>query len=141
MNRSPSDKRCSTPAKTEDRLTKNEYINAVDYKNLSELNTPHKHGNESMHKLDQLAQVCCDRGGFESKNLVFVHSRRVTRSMNNAPPVSVPMTNQQGIQPSIVHIEDDVPSLVPGTTHINEPTLIKDNSAKLIKNITELGKA
>ena len=57
--------------------------------------------------------------------------------MNNAPTVPIPMTNQQGTQPSIVHIEDEGPS----TTHINEPTLIKDNSAKLIKNITELGKA
>ena len=27
------------------------------------------------------------------------------------------------------------------TTNVNEPTLIKDNSAKLVKNITELGKA
>ena len=57
--------------------------------------------------------------------------------MNNAPTVSIPMTNQQGTQPSIVHIEDDVPS----TNHINEPTLIKDNSAKSVKNTTESGKA
>ena len=46
------------------------------------------------------------------------------------------MTNQQGTQPSIVHIEDDVSS----TTHINEPSLIKDNNAKSIKNITESDK-
>ena len=64
LNQSPSDKHCSTPANTGDKLTKTEDVNAVDYKNLSELNTPHKHGNESMHKIEQLAQVCCDRGGF-----------------------------------------------------------------------------
>ena len=57
LNEPTSDKRCSTPPKTEDRLTENEDVNTIDYKNLSELNTPHKHDNESMHKLDQLAQV------------------------------------------------------------------------------------
>ena len=55
LNQSPSEKRCSTPAKTGDKLTKNEDVNAVDYKNPSELNTPHKHGDDSMHKLEQLA--------------------------------------------------------------------------------------
>ena len=55
LNQSPSDKRCSTPAKTWDKLTKNEDVNVVDYKNPSQLNTPHKHGDDSMHKLEQLA--------------------------------------------------------------------------------------
>ena len=57
LNRSPFDKRCSTLAKTEDKLTKNKDINALDCKNLSEPNNPHKHGKDPMHKLDQLAQV------------------------------------------------------------------------------------
>ena len=57
LNRSPSDKHFSSPAKTEDRLTKNEDINAIDCKNLSEPNNPCKHGKVPMHKLDQLAQV------------------------------------------------------------------------------------
>ena len=65
LNQSPSDKRCNTLAKTGDKLTKTEDVNAVDYKSLYELNTPRKHGDESMHKLEQLAQVCCDRGGSE----------------------------------------------------------------------------
>ena len=86
-----------------------------------------------MHKLDRLTQVCCDTGGFESKNLVFVRSRRVTRSMNNVPTISASIANQQGTHPSVVHIEDDVLSSVPDTTHINDPTLIKDNSVKLGK--------
>ena len=55
LNRPPSDKGHSTPAKTEDRLTKNEDINAVNCKNFSEPNNPCKDGKESMHKLYQLA--------------------------------------------------------------------------------------
>ena len=131
MNQPPSDKYHSTPAKTEDRLTESKNINVVDCKNLSEPDNPHKHGKESMYKLDHLAQVCYDKGGFESDNLVF--SRRVTRSMNNVPTISVSMDNRQDTQPAVVHIEDDVPSSVPDTIHINDPTLIKDNSAKLGK--------
>ena len=88
-----------------------------------------------MHKLEQLAKMCCDRGGFESKNLVFVRTRRITRSMNNTFTASIPMATQQSTQPVIVHLEDEVPSLVPKTTHMDEPTLIKNNSAKLAKYI------
>ena len=40
----------------------------------------------------------------------------------------------------IVYIEDDVPSLVPETTHMDEPTLIENNHEKLAKDITESGK-
>ena len=36
---------------------------------------------ESMHKLNHLAQVCCDKEGLNYENLSF--SRRVTRSMHN----------------------------------------------------------
>ena len=46
-------------------LIESKDINAIDYKNLSDTNNPCKHSKESMHKLDQLAQVCCDSGGFE----------------------------------------------------------------------------
>ena len=53
--------------------------------------------------------------------------------MNNVATIPASIANQQGAQPSIVHIEDDVPSSVPDTTHINDPTLIKDTSAKLGK--------
>ena len=61
--------------------------------------------------------------------------------MDNVRTISVPMANKQDTQPSIVHIEDDVPSSVPVTTHINKYTLIKDNNARLVENMTELGKA
>ena len=53
--------------------------------------------------------------------------------MNNVPTISVPMANQQDTQPVVVHIEDNIPSSIPDTIHINDPTLIKDNSAKLGK--------
>ena len=53
--------------------------------------------------------------------------------MNNVPTISVPMANRQDTQPSVIHIEDGVPLLVPDTIHINDPTLIKDNRAKLGK--------
>ena len=55
LDQSLSDKRCSTPTKAEGKLTKNEDVDGVDYENPSELYTPRKHGDESMHKLEQLA--------------------------------------------------------------------------------------
>ena len=85
--------------------------------------------------------MCCDKGGFEPKCLVFVHSRRITRSMNTTPTASVPATTQQKSQPVIVHLEDDVPYLVPKTTHIDEPILIENNCEKSsAKDITKSGK-
>ena len=53
--------------------------------------------------------------------------------MNNVPTIYASIANQQGTQPSFVHIEDDVPSSVPNTIHIKDPDLIKDNNAKLGK--------
>ena len=61
--------------------------------------------------------------------------------MNNTPTASVPMTTQQSTQPAIIHLEDNVPSSVPKTTCMDDPTLIKNNSEKLTKDITESGKA
>ena len=49
------------------------------------------------------------------------------------PTIPVPIANRQDTQPAVVHIEDNVPSSVPDTIHINDPTLIKDNSTKLGK--------
>ena len=72
---------------------------------------------------------------------MFVRMRRVTRSMNNTPAASIPITTPQSTQPTIIQLEDDVPTLVPKTTCMDEPTLKKDNSTKSIKNIIESGKA
>ena len=71
---------------------------------------------------------------------MFVRTRRMTRSMNTTHTAYVPMATQQSTQPVIVHLEDDVPSLVPETTHMDEPTLIENNREKLAKDITESGK-
>ena len=84
--------------------------------------------------------MCCDKGGFETKGLVFVCARRITRSMNTTPTAFVPAATQQSTQPVIFHLEDDVPSLVPETTHMDEPTLIENNRETLAKDITESGK-
>ena len=73
--------------------------------------------------------------------VVFVCTRRITRSMNTTPTASIPTATLQSTQPVIVHLEDDVPSLVPETTHMDEPILIENNCEKsLPKNITKLGK-
>ena len=72
---------------------------------------------------------------------MFVRMRRVTRSMNNTPAASIPITTPQSTQPTIIQLENDVPSSVPETTCMDDPTLIKNNSAKLTKDITESAKA
>ena len=83
-----------------------------------------------MQKLDHLAQICCDKGGFDSKNLLFL--RRVARSMK--PSISVPMANRQASQPAVVHIEDDIPSSIPDISHVINPAFVKGNGAKLSKS-------
>ena len=49
------------------------------------------------------------------------------------PSISVPIANRQDTHPAVVHIEDDIPSSIPDTIHVNNPTFIKDNDAKLGK--------
>ena len=94
-----------------------------------------------MRKLEQLVQGFCDKGGFEPKGLVFIRTRRVTRSMNTITIASIPATTQQNAWPVIVHLEDDVSSLVPETMHMDEPILIENNHEKsLAKDITESSK-
>ena len=78
---------------------------------------------------------------WNQKNIVFVRTRRITRSMNNTPTASVYMATQQSTQPVIVHLEDDAPLLVPETTHLDEPACTENNNEKLAKDITKLGKA
>ena len=124
LNEPLSGKGYRTPAETKEILTKSKTDNVV-----SESNKPCEHSRESMRRLDRLAQICCDKGGFDSENLLF--SRRVTRSMK--PSISTPMANRQNTQPTVVHIEDDITSSIPNTTHVNNPTFIKDNGVKLGK--------
>ena len=131
MNRPSSDRGHSAPAKTEERLTESKTINVVDCKNLFEPDNLCKHDKESLYKLDHLAQVCCDKGRFESDNPMF--SKRITRSMNNVHTILGPMANRQDTQPTVVDIEDDIPSSIPDPIHVNNPTFIKGNGAKLGK--------
>ena len=71
---------------------------------------------------------------------MFVRMRKVTRSMNNTPATSIPITTPQSTQPTIIQLEDDVPTSVPKTTCMDDPTLIRNNSAKLTEDIIELGR-
>ena len=86
LNQPLSGKGHSTPAKTEEILTKNKSDNDIECKNPSE------YSRESMRRLDHLAQICCDKGGFDSENMLF--SIRVTRSMNSTHTISGPMVKQ-----------------------------------------------
>ena len=86
-------------------------------------------------------QVCCDRGSFEPKGFVFVRTQRFTQSMNMTTTASVLVTTQQNAQPVIVQLEDDVSSLIPETTHMDEPIPIEENHEKsLAKTITQPSK-
>ena len=58
--------------------------------------------------------------------------------MTRTNTASVPVTIQQNAQPFVVQIEDDVSSLIPETTHMNEPIPIVENLEKsLAKKITD----
>ena len=54
---------------------------------------------------------------------------------------SIPVTIQQNTQPIVVQLEDDVSSLIPETTHMDESIPIKENHEKsLAKSIAEPSK-
>ena len=70
----------SNPANIKEGLAKGENDNN------DEENKPDECNKESMHKLDHLAQICCDKEGLGFENISF--SRRVTRSMHNIHSIS-----------------------------------------------------
>ena len=74
-----SGKSGSTPTELEEELTEGKNDNNVECKNPSETKKPDEYNRDSMHRLDHIAQVCCDKEGLGFENLSF--SRRVTRSM------------------------------------------------------------
>ena len=53
--------------------------------------------------------------------------------MNNAHTILAPRANRQDTQPAVVHIEDDIPSSIPDTIHVNSHAFVKGNGAKLSK--------
>ena len=116
-------------------------IDSITHEFISDLCTPKKPCDDSTWKIEQLAQVCCDRRSFEPNGSMSVHSWSFTRSMTTAPSVSIPINIQQNTQPIIVQLEDDVSSLIPKTTHMNKPITIMENIDKsLAKNITDPSK-
>ena len=66
-----SSKNDSNPAKIKEGLTKGKTDNNVECKNPFETNKPDEYKRESMHRLDHLAQICCDKEGFGFENLSF----------------------------------------------------------------------
>ena len=128
-----SGKSDSIPAKIEEGLTKGEVDNNVECKNSFETNKPDECNRESMHRLDHLAQICCDKEGLGFENLSF--SRRVTRSMHNIHSISGYKVDQQAAKPAVaktvvVNIEDDIPSSVPNTMNANNPAFTQGSDAK-----------
>ena len=86
-----------------------------------EINKPDECNKYSMHKLDHLAQVCCDKEGLGFENLSF--SRRVTRSMHNIHSVSGYRADQQtskstATKPTVVNIEDEISLSIPNTADV-----------------------
>ena len=43
------------------------------------------------------------------------------------------MAKWQDTQPAVIHIEDDIPSSIPDTIHVNNPTFVKGNGEKVSK--------
>ena len=50
--------------------------------------------------------------------------------MYSTHAISSPMVNQQDSKPAIVNIEDDIPSSIPDTVNVNNPTSVQGNDVK-----------
>ena len=61
----------SNPVNIKEGLAKGEIDNNVECKNSHEANKPDECNKESMHGLDHLAQICCDKEGIGFENLSF----------------------------------------------------------------------
>ena len=92
---------------------------------------------ESMHKLNHLAQVCCDKEGLNYENLSF--SRRVTRSMHNLHSTPGYRSDQQtskstATEPTVVNIEDDIPMSVPNTVDIGNSATAQGSDVQSVRS-------
>ena len=135
------DKRFSTSVEVDGKLMNDDKIDSVTHEFISDVCTPKNPCDDSTRKLEQLAQVCCDRRSFEPKGSLSVHSRRFTRSMTIVPSISIPVNIQQNTEAIFVQLEDDVLSLIAETMHMNKPITIVENLEKpLAKNITDPSK-
>ena len=50
--------------------------------------------------------------------------------MNSTHTISGSVVNQQACPPAVIHIEDDIPSSIPDTIHVNNPTFLQGNDTK-----------
>ena len=82
----------------------------VTHEFLSDLWTLKKPCDESTGKLEQLAQVCCDRKDSKPKGSVSVGTWRFTRSMTIA---SIPVTSQQHKESPLIKIDSEDDELSP----------------------------
>ena len=73
---SPSVKRFSASTKVDSELMNDVNFDSVTHEFLSNLCTPKKPFDEYTRKLEQLAQVCCERRYFKSKGFVSIGTRR-----------------------------------------------------------------
>ena len=78
MDPSPSVKRFSAYTKVYSELMNDVNFDSVTHEFLSDLCTPKKPFDEYTRKLEQLAQVCCDRRDSKSKGSLSVGTQRFT---------------------------------------------------------------
>ena len=61
--------------------------------------------------------------------------------MHSIHTISGHMVNQQDSKPAVVNIEDDIPSSIPDTINVNNPTFVQGNDAKSGKaEVTQPGR-
>ena len=116
-----SGKNDGSPAKSKEGLAGDEIDKSTEY------------DKESMHNLNHLAQVCCDKEGLNYENLSF--SRRVTRSMHNLRSAPGYRSDQQTsksttTEPTVVNIEDDISMSVPNTVDIGNSSTAQGSDVK-----------
>ena len=117
----------SNPTNIKEGLAKGE-----NYNN-DEANKPNECNKESTHKIDHLAQICCDKEGLGFENLSF--SRRITRSMHSIHSIPGYRFYQQtpkstATKPIVVDIEDDIPSSIPNTMDVGNSAIAQGSDAQ-----------
>ena len=92
MDPSSSFKRYGTSTKLDSKSMNVKKTDPITHEFLSDLCTLKKPCDESTRKVEQLAELCCDRRYSKPKGSVFVGTRRFTRSMTTT---SIPVITQQ----------------------------------------------
>ena len=100
----------SASTKVDSKSMNVENFDPFTHEFLSDLCTLKSPCDESTRKLEQLAQVCCDRKDSKPKGSVSVGTRRFTRSMTTT---SIPVTTQQLKEVPLVKIDSEDDELSP----------------------------